>query len=204
MAQNGYDFLAKFYDKVEHLVYGNALHLSKTCFLDDVKEDDEVLVLGCGTGKFLKNASKGRWTLVDSSAEMLELASSNASHLCYETVQASFIEHRFQDTYDLIIMHYFLDLFRREELLDVLSKTENLMKEEGLLWISDFNQTKASSWNKVKLKATILFFKMCTNLKISEIKHLPQAIHQSDLEAIKHRTWQNGFIFASLLKKEKY
>ena len=58
MDLNQFDLVAPFYDALSRLVFGDQIVKSQTHFLHQVQKDDQVLILGGGTGQIFEHAGK--------------------------------------------------------------------------------------------------------------------------------------------------
>src|SRR6185295_7486640 len=77
----GYDLLAPFYDALSSIVFGNSMYRAQVHLLSDIPPGSKVLVLGGGTGRWLREVSIQRFhpeiTYIDSSHGMLKRARTN-------------------------------------------------------------------------------------------------------------------------------
>ena len=75
---NGFDAVAWYYDRLARIVFGKSICRSQTCFLSTLSSTSNILVLGGGTGwwlkEFLQKKPGCRILYVDASPAMLNLA----------------------------------------------------------------------------------------------------------------------------------
>src|SRR4051812_8308924 len=73
-----FDHIARYYNILSIIVFGNAIHKAQTQFLDRIPDGSSVLIIGGGSGKFLREMLiKRRFNkilYVEYSAEMIRLS----------------------------------------------------------------------------------------------------------------------------------
>ena len=75
MAVNDFNFIAPFYDVLARIVFGNAILKAQTTHLSEINENDQVLILGGGTGKLLEHIPFcDRVDYVEKSEKMIRIA----------------------------------------------------------------------------------------------------------------------------------
>lgn len=118
-----YDFIARLYPVLERAAFGSALTEARNASLKRVISAEQALLIGEGNGRFLADCIKakigGSITIVDASERMLSLARSRICGFHLQTelkfVHADFREWRSSEPhFDVIVTHFFLDLFRPE------------------------------------------------------------------------------------------
>src|SRR5262245_56174420 len=124
-AQNNFDFIAKVYEHLARMIFGNELIKAQCHLLTKIPPNARVLILGGGTGEILdklvqQNPGCRIW-YIDASIEMLEAAKKRAS----VTENVLFI-HGTQDAipegqqFDAVITNFYLDLFNGDSLTRVI------------------------------------------------------------------------------------
>jgi len=158
-----FDRLANVYRWLEYGGFGRALEARRFRFLEDARVARSVLILGEGDGRFLerllKAAPNARVDIVDSSARMLELARARAGggRLRYFHVDAR--EFRPEQSYDLLVTHFFLDCFVEKDVKDLISRLSGVADS----WlISEFRNSK---WGAPVLCVLYTFFRITTGLE---------------------------------------
>ena len=139
-----FDPVARPYRWLERLAFGGALQRCRTALLEHTKSATNVLILGEGDGRFLKQFLRentgGKITVVDSSKEMIRLARGRIGPAGrVQFVHADIRETELPDEeYDLIVTNFFLDCFDQcgvEEVIEAVAK--KLVNKGQWLW-SDF------------------------------------------------------------------
>src|SRR5688500_699824 len=142
-----FDWLAKYYDPLARLVFGNALQLSERHFLHLVPPGSTVLIVGGGTGRVLKHIFEHNPTchvwFIEASRQMLSRASRNLEARYAERVKFVYGTEASISRgvkFDVIITNFYLDLYPDKELLDVCTILNEKLNEKGLWLASDFHE----------------------------------------------------------------
>lgn len=137
--RNSFDRVAAIYPLLEWLSFGRELERARRAFFDRVSADQHILLVGEGNGRFLREclvrAPRASLTVVDLSARMLASAQRAAAAVApaaeVRFVQADFLSWRgMPAAFDLVVTHFFLDLFRPES-------PRRLVENVGYLSTSD-------------------------------------------------------------------
>lgn len=102
-------------------------------FLSYLKKDSYILDLGCGVGRdskyFIDNGYRVK--AIDGSFEMCKIASENIG---IEVEQINFLDIDYKDMFDGIFACASLLHLDNEDLIIVLNKIKNALKEDGILY----------------------------------------------------------------------
>jgi ubiquinone/menaquinone biosynthesis C-methylase UbiE len=203
---NRYDSIARVYDQLAKLAFGDQIIDSQVHFLTSVPDNSTVLIIGGGTGwiakELLKIKPRCRITFVDASAKMISIAkASNVSTL----VNIDFV-HGTEDNipegrYDVVITNFFLDLFSPKELDVVLQKIKARLVPQAIWLVTDFQKPK-TMWQKFVLAFMYRFFAFVTRLKNRELSNLFEGIKKIGFTEIETAEFASGFIKATVLKND--
>ena len=198
MAVNDFNRLAPFYDTIAKLVFGDQLINIQTHFLQHIKPDDSLLILGGGTGEILHHLPNCKKVVyVEKSAKMVEKASSRNVDVDIEFVTANFLEFDSAVQFDWVICPFFLDCFSKETLSEVLIKIRSSLKQTGHLLISDFQQTNSNSFI---LKLMHLFFRVLANLEAKSLQNIHEVVISTGFETIKEKFSHRNQLFSRLYR----
>jgi tRNA (cmo5U34)-methyltransferase len=200
-----FDRVAPIYDTLSFLIFGNAIRKAQHAFVDSIYGNSVVLVLGGGTGAFLpalrSRITTGQILFVDSSAGMIAQASRRVSadtHLTFlvgtlEDVPAGFVA-------DVVITHFFFDLFDDRQLDQVVRKID-VHTKPGSAWIAcDFVKTK-SMWQRILLKSMYLFFRISARLKNRSLPNWQQTLRENGYAELDRQEFYHRFIQACIFRK---
>lgn len=200
---NRFDRVAPFYDKMAGLVFGNKLIQAQECNLDTITGYSDVLVLGGGTGKWLtkllkRNSSCMIW-YVEASKEMIVQAKKNLDF----TDRIIFIhgthENIPEQKFDIVITHFFVDMFTEPELNSITQQIYNHLKKDGQWFVADFVNEKY--WHGVLLKAMYLFFNWTGALDLKVLPNWDRIIQGKYFKKRSVTSFYKGFIDSASYQK---
>ncbi|WP_436514842.1 class I SAM-dependent methyltransferase [Ekhidna sp. To15] len=198
MAVNDFNRIAQYYNRVSKLIFGNQLLKAQTCFLAEIKPEDQVLILGGGTGEFLEYLPPcQKIHFVEMSSEMLKRASSHTLETEIEFINIDFLKFQSSIKYDFIICPFFLDCFNEENLNHVLAKIKPMLKPDGLLLVADFRKTKS---NSLLLAAMHLFFHIFANLEAEQLLDIDGKVTSLGFMKIKEKISHRNQLFSRLYR----
>lgn len=198
---NNYNTIAPIYDFLAQLVYGNDILKAQKTYLTAISENDNVLIIGGGSGKILLELLKiqpnCRIDYVEASDIMIDLAKQKVHAENINFIHGT--EQELKQKYDVIITAFFLDLFPFEKLLNVLQKLDMHLNANGLLLATDFYPNKS-------IRAKILyglmksFFSITTGLKSKKLYNFDDILQQLFKKQAIH-FYNKGFIFSGCYRK---
>lgn len=205
-----YDLVAPLYPLLERAAFGNALNEARNSLAGPVVEAETALLIGEGNGRFLAECLRrkrgGSITVVDSSAKMLVHSLARAQRVQYDTilevVHADFQRWpRAAPSFDVIVTHFFLDLFRPESQRRVIAKLTQLANPETL-WINvDFRPVLETRMQRAIEWMQYRFDRVVSGIE-AECYHDPAGIiEEFGWKACEERSFCNAAVIASLLQR---
>jgi ubiquinone/menaquinone biosynthesis C-methylase UbiE len=202
---NRYDSIARFYDQLAKLAFGDQIIDSQVRFLRSIPDDSSVLILGGGTGWIAKELLKIKpgcsITFIDASAKMISLAKAKNYSLW---ANIAFVHGTEDDIpaghYDVVITNFFLDLFSPKELDLVLKKIKARLVLKAIWLVTDFQKPK-TFWQKIVLAFMYLFFGLVTRLKNHRLPNLFDGIKRMGFSEIETAEFASGFIKTTVFKR---
>lgn len=149
-----FDLVAPVYPLLERASFADALTKARRTFLNRVASSDRILLIGEGNGRFLAELLRekigGHVTVVDSSPRMLSLLQKRIRSLDHRTdvqvVCTDFLTWSDElPSFDAIVTHFLLDLFRPASQRRIVSRVTELAKPQAL-WINVDYQLVKSTW----------------------------------------------------------
>ncbi len=199
-SEGRYDVLAPFYDALGFIVFGKSLYRAQAQFLGDIPPGSRVLVLGGGTGRWLREGTIRRSdceiTYVDSSHAMLKRAHANGQGLSVRFVHGTQDFLKGGEDFDVLIAFCFFDLFDTRTLPTVVDSIWRSMKPGASWLIVDFVNRKW--WHAAMLSTMYLFFRITTGLKNGKLPAWQDALKAKGICEKKSRTFYGGFIESGL------
>lgn len=196
-----FNFVARFYDKLSHLVFQNNIELANQQLVEWVEPESNILLLGGGTGELLKYFSSSvSVDYVELSKKMIDQAIARDSVSKNTFYNQDFLIFEKDRKYDYILCPFFLDLFIPTELDKVIAKIKDYLNIGGTLLIADFSPDGTSLFNKFLLQIMILFFRVFSGIKIKKYNRLFHVLEKSGFTSVDVKSRKNKFV---LMKKYK-
>lgn len=204
--KNNFNAVAPFYDAVARLVFGNKLKKIQQHYLTELPKEGNVLILGGGTGEILEWLPESQnlsVTYVELSAGMLKRAEKRQSNAAYTKFECKdFLAFDAEMVYDVVIANFFLDCFAEENLEGVILKIAGLLKQNGQLYVSDF-QLSAKPKHRLLSRLMHAFFRLTTGLQSSKLRDIPNAIEQYGFCAINFTSSDEGQLFSAIYQQRR-
>tara|TARA_Y100001934_G_C12375293_1_gene788834 strand:+ start:1684 stop:2376 length:693 start_codon:yes stop_codon:yes gene_type:complete len=211
--KRNFDGLARVYRLLEIMAFGPFLQKARVCYLQELKEAREVLLVGEGNGLFLKALlsmnSKSRVKCVDASNGMLQVAS---KRIAEEDRRRVFFEQRdltkeslSRGQYDAIVTHFFLDCFCHDTLQDMIPCLTAALRPQGKWLLADFEEpSKEGIFNipqKMGLRMLYSFFKASCGIEASKLSNPKELLRDHDIIETKRLCYLNGWITSAVYEK---
>jgi ubiquinone/menaquinone biosynthesis C-methylase UbiE len=202
-----FNAVAPYYSVLQRLVFGNQLQLAQVHFLNSSESTGQVLVLGAGTGEFLRFLSVpngSQFTLVDNSARMCAIAKKRAEKqaLTVEVYQHDVFDlnmnqhnqhNEHNQQFDLVCLPFVLDLFSLQEAEQILKVAKRHLKPSGKLIITDFENHSANS-QKLLLKAMYAFFGVVAGVDVQRLPNWRDLLTKEGFDCEKEAEFLEGFV----------
>jgi ubiquinone/menaquinone biosynthesis C-methylase UbiE len=174
-----FDRVARHYYWLETFAFSNALQHARIFWLDKIPAPQRVLIIGEGNGRFLCELVNAHDRIdvdcVDASAQMLLLARRRLLQNHTETSEhVRFIREDINswqpavESYDLIVTHFFLDCFPRDEADYIVTKLSHAAARSAVWLLADFAipETRYARWRaRTWLYAMYLFFRSVAGIR---------------------------------------
>jgi tRNA (cmo5U34)-methyltransferase len=211
MAVN-FDKIAPVYDQLARMVFGNALRKSQLCTLRFIPESATVLILGGGTGWFLKSLLQQKQVkkivYVEASAAMLDLS---RKKMATETYAAE-IEYRLgteqsiraYEKFDVVITHFVFDLFPEQQVKMMIHILYHTLHQNGVWLCSDFVLARQHSgrwWKKRLVSAMYIFFRWVSGVEARTLPDIAGLLASFSLHCESKVTFYHGLIQAMVYRK---
>lgn len=198
---NKYNSIAGFYSLLSRIVFGNDLiGVQEMTLAMDLPEKD-LLILGGGNGDILpflyKTCPQLDITFVDASSKMLHLAKGQkASDQKVEFIHTD--QYQNDSTFQAILLPFFLDVLSENELKRHISAIKKMSDENTMIYLVDFYRPTGLV-QKLKLKLSILFFKLFTSLAVDTLTPVFDIMENNGYKVLKDCRLQKDFIRGSIL-----
>jgi len=177
-----FDTLAPFYRTLEKVTAGGLMQRCRTAYLAEVADCRRALLLGEGPGRFLVELLRAHphleVTCVERSPRMIQQAlremrrrGLDPASITFESVDAlrwSPPRARF----DLVVTHFFLDCFRRDELERLVAAVAAGATPDARWLLADF-RVPENGWRRWRAKMVLAllyaFFRFATGLSAARL-----------------------------------
>ena len=194
---NNFNFIAPFYDSIAKIVFGQSIKRATHHFLTDIGRNDRVLVIGGGTGRLLSELPEtGSITYLEKSSKMLSLAKARKASQTINFVNADFFDFNSSQTFDAVICPFFLDCFSQVHLVEVLSNIHEILRKDGQLIVTDFQQGKSP----VLMKLMHLFFRVVSSLNAKRLEDIHHFVLKSGFKVEKEEFFHKKMIFSRVYR----
>lgn len=184
-------------------MFGKSLQQAQVYYLNVLKPNDRVLILGGGSGDFLlallKQHSNISVDYIDISPKMIELAKKKTSGFSNVNFIIGTEETIPEKSYSVVVTNFYLDLFPDQKLSHVIQTINNHVTS-GTRWlVTDFVEEKR--WHKSMLWIMYRFFRITTNIEASQLPDWHQHLLNAGLHEADSKKFYKGFIKTAVYKK---
>lgn len=203
---NNFNSVAFIYDFMAQLVFGKAILKAQSGLLHTIPDSSSVLILGGGTGFILEELDKLSLplsvTYVEPSSAMIRRAKARSPFNC---IEVDFIQDRHEavlgaDRFDVVITNFFLDVFTREQLPEVVRQVSSLTADNGMWLLTDFVITGVW-WQKVLVKIMYLFFRVTARLEGDQLLNFNDYLSKTGFTSVKSESFYHGMISSHIFKR---
>jgi tRNA (cmo5U34)-methyltransferase len=194
---NRFDTVAPVYDRLADIVFRGAIRKSQEHFLSSAATSKKTLIVGGGTGlvalKLLQQHPELKITYVEASRKMISISAERCRPFSDRIQFVHGTEADIpEETYDVVITAFFLDMFRQHEVEALEDKILTKLNPGGFWLATDFVNT-TSFVHKILLSAMYAFFKIACGIKASVLPEWESAL-RSRLKLSDSAVFYSGFI----------
>jgi len=201
--KTNYNFLAPFYKTLSRIVFGKGLEESSAHYFYKIKEGEKVLIIGGGNGEVLKglydSSPRAIVSYCELSSKFIGLANKKNP---FPREQIVFLE---KDAFDLenfkyhwIVLPFFLDQFKEEECIRILTKMHGESLVHTKILFSDMDGKGCPKW---LLSFMFLFFRITTGLKRTSLPGFNKVFQESGWEKQEEGGFSNGKVVSRVYGK---
>ncbi|MEM0938526.1 MAG: methyltransferase domain-containing protein [Bacteroidota bacterium] len=198
MGINQFNSIAPYYDFLSRLVFGKKILESQIHFIKKIKKNDNILILGGGTGHLLSYFPKGsQIDYLEKSEKMIQYAEKRKRGLSIRFLHFDFLRFKSDHRYTVVICPFFLDCFRLKNLNLAIEKIKSLLQPHGLLIVTDFEKSQT---NKPLSFFMHLFFKLFVNLESKNLKSIHLIISKEGFRVTDEKFFYRKMIFSRVYR----
>jgi ubiquinone/menaquinone biosynthesis C-methylase UbiE len=206
-----FDRVATSYLLLETIAFGQSLQRARVRWIGNIPSPKRALILGEGNGRFLCELLRVHPKIdidcVDASARMLSLAGKRArrnhaeSWPCVQFIHADILQWSPRNSYDLIVTHFFLDCFPRNEVKAIVDKLAGTAAPGAVWLLADFTTPAAGIFSrahaKLWLRMMYLFFRCATGITANGLVDPSPYLEANNFVPMSHQPFR-----AAMLKSE--
>jgi ubiquinone/menaquinone biosynthesis C-methylase UbiE len=204
---NNYDPVARYYDFLSWLVFGQTEINAQVELLGYVTPGGRMLIVGGGTGWILEKIatvqpSGLRITYVESSARMMERSRKrNCGQNSVEFVQLPIEEFAAAAPYDCILTGFLFDNFSADKARAVVRQLDLLLREGGHWLYADFylQKGKRKFWKAVLLKAMYIAARIICKVEAKQLPDMEMIFGEAGYAAV-----YTSFHYSKFIKSVAY
>ena len=198
--------ISRYYDILARVVFRNKIYRAQIEFLDKIATGSKVLIVGGGTGWIIvevnKRVKSPNICFIEKSDRFIARAVRNAGSLDnVNFIHGSFLNHKFDGQFDVVISNFYLDLYCQEHLRKEIDAVNGILNPGGLWLVSDF-QISANYLRKMwQLPLTSImyrFFNLSTGLSTSKLEDIFSLISEQNFQEINSATFYSEFIISKV------
>ncbi|MBS1680956.1 MAG: class I SAM-dependent methyltransferase [Bacteroidetes bacterium] len=196
---NGFDTISHVYDPLAKLAFGRSIQQSQLFFLNKIRKQSKILILGGGTGwillELLKRQPECEVWYIEASAKMIsssriKTTNDQRVHFIHGTEENIPNQH-----FDVAITNFFLDLFDDKSIYHLIGKIKTKLKP-GSIWIAtDFVNRKR--WHAPVLKLMYLFFRVTCGINSTYLPKWSEAM-KTEMKEIESKSFCSEFMETKL------
>ena len=200
-----YNFIAPYYHSLSQLIFLNRQHQAHFVILKHLKENDKILWVGGGAGKFIAEIEKLNLKLdidyVDFSSKMIDLAQKEkTSHLNINFIVADIFDFETGKKYDVVMTTFLFDHFNQPKAEELFNQLNSYLKIGGLWFYVDFVQNQ-KGWQKSVTNVMLSFFRIVIGLDISQLPKMQQSF-MSYFEIVENKLFFKKYIESIVYQKK--
>jgi ubiquinone/menaquinone biosynthesis C-methylase UbiE len=206
---NNYDPIARYYDFLHYLVFGQSEINAQIELLGYIAPGSEVLIVGGGTGWILEKIAvlqPGglRITYVESSAKMMEMSRKrNAGHNQVEFVLSPVEELDAAAVYDCILTGFVFDNFSADKAAAIVRQLGLALRDGGYWLYTDFYLSKGRRklWKAVLLKAMYIGARIICKVEASKLPDMESIFGEAGYAPVYTSFHYSRFIQSVVYRK---
>jgi len=201
---NNFNHISPYYRFLSRLVFGNSILSSQLHLLKYLPPTGRMAIIGGGNGEILNYIYQQAPTIeilfVEASSGMI----SKAKKLQHKKQKVSYLHNSTFELEDfcpdLIFLPYILDMYDEQEIYKIVHCLIAQSQKNTKWFVSDFSKDKISNgtwFNKLRLKLSIIFFKITTGHRLSYLPDIFNTLGKAGLKSLEISKYESSFLKAS-------
>lgn len=202
---DGFNKIAPVYDALARLIYGKSIVKAQKHYLFLLKNSENILVLGGGSGWIVVELCKHTTadiTYVEASSTMIALTKQRNFPANQVRVIHGTEDHTPEGmVFDTVITNFYLDLFSEEKQHEVVKRILLTLPKNGMWLVSDFVDTR-KWWHRLLLVVMHQFFRRLCKIEAHKLSDWETTLCKNGLKQTQTESFYNGFIKSAVFVKE--
>jgi tRNA (cmo5U34)-methyltransferase len=203
---NGFNLLAPVYDLLARLVFGKCIDTSQCHFFGTAVSVKSTLAAGGGTGRFFEEYFKqhpdSQLVFIEKSPTMIAKARfRKIRHMNISFVRSDFLTYSETDSYDLVLLPFFLDMFTDESVERIVKSLTQISKPNTLLIVTDFVEQEKRGLKSLLIRCMYLFFRLTCDIEADRLPKWQEAFAGTGWNIKQSATYCKGMIGTYLLAR---
>lgn len=200
-----FDHIAGLYDRLAWLIFGHSLIRAQQYFLSEIPHDAAILVIGGGTGSFLKDYVPGKHyqkiLFLESSSTMIARARKNlGNHDKIEYRHGHENTIKAHESFDALLTPFFLDIFMPETQKNICDKLWPHLKQGGIWLYSDFLDSNRF-YQQLLLGLMNRFFRLTAGIEADRFYDPLLVLNQYPLRLLRQQYFYQNMVFTGIYEK---
>ena len=209
------DFIAPWYEPVEHLCFGQALQRRRTAYLEKLGDSRRAISFGEGDGRFtaalLRSNPHLEVIAVDASRRMQQIAARRVAMMGESFRERAEFHCAEIDTfdpgsakYDLIATHFFFDCFSTDATREVIQRIAGWAAPRAQWVVSEFHQPPGRLgrfWTGAIIRGLYAAFRVTTGLRVVRLPNYHAALVSAGFKLRRQEFACGGLLISELWER---
>ncbi|MEQ8810581.1 MAG: class I SAM-dependent methyltransferase [Imperialibacter sp.] len=194
------------YDLLARLVFGKCIDTSQCHFFGTAVSVKSTLVAGGGTGRFFEEYFRqhpdSQLVFIEKSPTMIARARlRGVPDMNINFVESDFLTYSETDSYDLVLLPFFLDMFTDESVERIVKSLTQISRPNTLLIVTDFVEQEKGGLKSLLIRCMYLFFRLTCDIEAHRLPKWQEAFARSGWNIKQSATYCKGMIGTYLLAR---
>lgn len=197
--KNSFDRVAHFYDLLAKLAFGKVWKEIQLSPAANLKNKNEILIVGGGTGLVLKDFRQHQHiTYVELSSKMIKKARIRSTKPKIDFIHRNYLNWKSNRRFDAVLLAFFLDSFNEENLYKVIMKVKDQLNAGGEVHVLDFQ--RGTRLQNLLVWVMYLFFRITTRLESRELLDFEKYFRTAGFRTDHSETFLNVWVAYRIYK----
>jgi len=211
-----FDAIAPWYRALETIAFGGALQRARIACLEEIDPPRRVLIVGEGNGRFLRELVRRHPGIevdcVDASERMLRLARQRIERQSSDDARrVRFLRRDINSwtppaaSYDLIVTHFFLDCFSKEQIADVVGRLARAATTEATWLLADF-RVPSEGFRQLHVRTCLAamyrFFRFTAKIEARALVDPSPFLRAAGFDLVQQHLSRNGMLKSELWRRD--